>query len=84
MFPETVVLDKVMKSQKMSDEARERREEPTMGSRINKKGFYQDFRVPEIMDVTQMTSVGVKAEYTDCKNLDPRKKSVNTENNQTT
>lgn len=39
MFPETFVLHKVMKSQKMSDQARERREEPTMGSRINKKGF---------------------------------------------
>lgn len=50
---------------------------PQWGVGSTRKAFYRDFRVPGIMNVnTDDHSVGVKAEYTDCKNLDPIKKSV--------
>lgn len=59
VFPETSVLDKVLKTtQKMSDGANKTQEEPTLGSPINKKGFLMGLqRGPQIMTVTKMTTV---------------------------
>lgn len=84
-FLETFVPDEVVKtSRKMSDETNERVGGGVCGGSTTKASArtWKSSRDNECK--TDDQSCVVKVEYTDCKNLNPRKKSVIKENNQTT
>ncbi|KAF6339816.1 hypothetical protein mRhiFer1_008079 [Rhinolophus ferrumequinum] len=67
----------------MTDETTQRWEEPTTRSDQPERLIARTSKSPRDNECNKDDhNVGAKAEYTDCKNLDPREKSVTKENNQ--